>query len=159
MSEFKEVRMGLGISQDEAAKILNISRRTYQNYEKLESCDKLRYKSALMLFKELTKIDEEHGLLTISKIKETVNRVFENYDVKSCYLFGSYAKGKAIEESDVDLLIDSEITGLAFFGLVEDLRENLHKLVDLILLDHLDNNPKLLIEVLKDGIKIYGRDS
>ena len=159
MNDFKEVRMGLGISQAEAAKILNISRRTYQNYEKLESCDKLRYKSALILFKELTKIDEEHGLLTLNKIKETVNKVFENYDIKSCYLFGSYAKGKATENSDVDLLIDSEITGLAFFGLVEDLRENLHKLVDLVLLDHLEKNPKLLMEVLRDGIKIYGRNS
>ena len=33
--------------------------------------------------------------------------VFGNYSIDYCYLFGSYAKGKATEVSDVDLLIST----------------------------------------------------
>lgn len=49
-----------------------------------------------------------------------------NYD-SFCYLFGSYAKNTANELSDVDLLVSTKITGMAFFGLAEKLREALHK--------------------------------
>lgn len=80
----------------------------------------------------------------------------KKYDIKSCYLFGSYAKGKEKETSDVDLLIDSEITGLDFYGLVEELRNALHKKIDLLTMKSISNNSVMLTEILKDGIKIYG---
>ena len=66
--------------------------------------------------------------------------MFKNYDIIFCYIFGSYAKNNATPLSDVDLLIDSEVTGLDYFGLVEDLRQGLHKKVDLIKLSQLENN-------------------
>lgn len=71
-------------------------------------------------------------------------------------MFGSYAKGKAKPDSDVDLLISSNIKGLQFFALVEDLRNALHKKVDALDIKQLNNNPDLTNEILKDGIKIYG---
>ena len=58
--------------------------------------------------------------------------------------------------SDIDLLIDSDITGLDFFGLVEELRQTLHKKIDLLRINQLENNQELLREIMKDGIKIYG---
>ncbi len=73
-----------------------------------------------------------------------------------CYLFGSYAKGKATENSDVDLLISTSISGLAFYGLIEDLREALKKKVELLRKEELANNSQLIDEILKDGIKVYG---
>ena len=101
-------------------------------------------------------VDEDHSILTIAKITEIVTDTLSHYHVEYCYLFGSYAKGKAKENSDVDLLVATDITGMDFFGLAEDLRENLHKRVDLLNLDQLDNNRALLNDILKDGIKIYG---
>ena len=80
----------------------------------------------------------------------------EQYGISYCYLFGSYAKGTAKETSDVDLIVSNELRGLKFFGMVEDLRENLHKKVDVLDVGQLENNLKLLNEVLMDGIKIYG---
>ena len=59
-------------------------------------------------------------------------------------------------KSDIDLLIDTEVTGLDFFGLIEELRQSLHKKIDLLKINQLDNNQELLKEILKDGIKIYG---
>lgn len=101
-------------------------------------------------------IDEEHGIITIKQIKDVCSRVLKNYEVDFCYLFGSYAKGKAKETSDVDLLISVNVTGIKFFGLVEELRESLKKKVDLLDLNQLNNNEALVKEILKDGIKIYG---
>ena len=63
---------------------------------------------------------------------------------------------EAMNRGDVDLLISSDITGLRFYGLVEELRSVLHKKVDLLTLPQLVNNPELLDEVLKDGVKVYG---
>ena len=156
MNEFKRIRNSMGLSQIEAAKLLNVSRRTYQNYENSDSSDSLKYRYALSMFKELTKIDENHGILPKSRIIEIVKEVFEKYDIKSGYLFGSYAKDKATESSDIDLAIDSDITGLDYFGLVEELRENLHKTIDLLTFKSIENNPTMLLEILRDGVKIYG---
>ena len=82
--------------------------------------------------------------------------VFADYDIEYCYLFGSYAKGKATETSDVDLLIGTSVSGIHFYGLVEAIREGLHKRVDILNREQLESNLELINEILKDGIKIYG---
>ena len=156
MNELKKIRESLNITQVEASKMLNISRRSYQKYEALENenDDKLQY--YIYKLRELNLIDEEHGILKLDDIKREINNILSKYKINFCYLFGSYAKNKATPLSDIDLLIDSEITGLDFYGLVEDLREKLHKKIDLLTLKSLSNNPVMLTEILKDGIKIYG---
>ena len=96
-------------------------------------------------------------LRTYSNYEKTVcAEVFSNYSVSYCYLFGSYAKGKATPTSDVDLLICTEAEGLLFFGLIEELRERLRKKVDVLDQKQLANNLELTNEILKDGIKLYG---
>lgn len=45
-------------------------------------------------------------MLTIDRIKKTVSKYGKRYGIKSAYLFGSYAKGNANENSDVDILIE-----------------------------------------------------
>jgi len=47
-------------------------------------------------------------MLTVEQIKHTVADYFKDKPVKSVYLFGSYAKGEAKEDSDVDLLVEFE---------------------------------------------------
>ena len=101
-------------------------------------------------------IDEEHGVLSIEDITKICERVFAQYDVEYAYLFGSYAKGRATEKSDVDILISTSVTGLAFLGLVEELRVELHKKVDILDKNQLTGNLELTEEILKDGIMIYG---
>ncbi len=83
-------------------------------------------------------------------------RILSEYDVDYCYLFGSYAKGKASGSSDVDLLISAKVTGLKYYELVERLREALHKKVDVLDTKQLLKNEELLNEVLKEGVRIYG---
>ncbi len=153
----KELRKDKKLTQVECATYLGVPIRTYQNYEIDANKQKsLKYAYMMEKLKQYGFVDEEHGILSIQKIKELCEEVFSSRDVDYCYLFGSYAKGKATETSDVDLLISTSITGLAFFDLVESLRESLKKKVDLLNTDQLKNNPELVNEILKDGVKIYG---
>jgi len=144
------------MSQIEAAKFLEISRRTYQKYEALENESDNKLKYYIFRLNELNVLDEEHGILEIDDIKKIVDNIFSKYNINFCYLFGSYAKNKATPQSDIDLLIDTGLTGLDFFGLIEELRRALHKKINLLKINQLDNNQELLKEILKDGIKIYG---
>ena len=93
---------------------------------------------------------------SIEHIKNIIEPIAESYQLPAVYLFGSYAKGKATEKSDVDLLVAMPVDGMKFFELVETLREKLKKKVDLLDIAQLNNNPTLVQEILKDGIKIYG---
>ena len=156
MNELRSTREKLKLTQIDAAKILNISRRTYQKYESIEDNKDQKLQYYVYVLNKLLIIDEENGILEIEDIKQKVSEILSKYNVNFCYLFGSYAKGKAVPTSDVDLIIDSDITGLDYFGLVEELRESLHKRVDLLKVNQLDNNQQLLKEIMKDGIKIYG---
>ena len=156
--ELKELRIEKGLTQSQCANFLGIPLRTYSRYENDENKkNSIKYQFMMDKLSEYGFIDEEHGVLTLEQIKNTCTNVFKNYDVDFCYLFGSYSKRKANEKSDVDLLISTNITGIKFFGLVEELRENLKKKVDLVDIHQLNNNEALIKEILKDGIRIYGQ--
>ena len=153
----KELRINKGLTQQACAKFLGISLRTYIRYETDASkTDTLKYRYMLKELETYGFIDEEHGVLTIENIKIACVEIFQNYDVEYCYLFGSYAKGKAKGASDVDLLIATPLNGLQFFEMVELLREKLCKKVDALHQTQLNNNLELTHEILKGGIKIYG---
>ena len=52
--------------------------------------------------------------------------------------------------------IYTPISGMHFYDLVETIREGLKKKVDVLNREQLNNNPDLMNEILKDGVKIYG---
>ena len=124
----KQLRINKGLTQKECAIFLGVPIRTYVRYENDESkSDTIKYRFMIEALNRYGNIDEEHGILDVEQIKNVCSQVFSNYEVEFCYLFGSYAKGKAKETSDVDLLISAKVTGIKFFGLVEELREVLKK--------------------------------
>jgi len=55
----------------------------------------------------------------------------ESYGVEEIGLFGSYARGEATEQSDIDLVVDMPSSFTAFFGLQEYLERMLGKRIDL----------------------------
>lgn len=157
MESLKELRTKKKLTQHQAAELTGISLRSYISYEtKPERAGTLKYRYLAEQLEQYNQINEEHGILELDDIRKICAEVFAGYKVNYCYLFGSYAKGKATERSDVDLLIDTETNGLKYFGLVEDLRTSLHKKVDALDINQLKNNYELTKEILKDGIKIYG---
>lgn len=153
----RDLRKQKKLTQAKCAGYLGIPLRTYQNYETdKKKQTSLKYEMMLLKLEQYGFIDEKHGVLSILQIKEICNDVFSSYEVEYCYLFGSYAKGKGTEESDVDLLISTPVSGLRYYEMVEALREGLKKKVDVLNVEQLRDNLALTNEILKDGIKIYG---
>lgn len=157
MDTLKELRIEKKMTQQQVADLMGISLRSYKSYEnEPQKANTIKYKYILEALKNTNVIDEEHGILEISDIVKKCSEIFRNYDINYCYLFGSYAKGKATQTSDVDLLISSNIKGLKFYGLVEEIRSSLHKKVDVLDINQLKDNLELVNEILADGVKIYG---
>ena len=96
-------------------------------------------------------------IYTPRQIKVILQPVFADYNVKKAILFGSYAKGSAERGSDVDILVDSGLKGLAFFGLLEDVTTRLDKPVDMIDISQVAKNSDVDAEIEKSGVLIYER--
>ena len=73
---------------------------------------------------------------SIDEIRKIVEPIAKKYSLKAVYLFGSYARDEATEDSDVDILIDrtgSTISGmLDMGGLYNELKEKIGKEIDLV---------------------------
>lgn len=77
----------------------------------------------------------------IEEITEKIRPIAENYKIDKICLFGSYARGEAVEESDIDLIVNAnQLRGLKFFGFYEDLKEAFQKNVDLITEEQISRN-------------------
>ena len=149
----KEIRKSCGLTQPEAANLVGMPFRTYCRYE-----DDASYVGTFK-YRYLVDLLENHAkarMLTIESIKEAVSDVCARFPVDACYLFGSYAKGEATKDSDVDLLIVSSVEGIEYYDLLGSLEGRLSKKVDLLRLETAIQNVKLMNEILKDGKKIYG---
>lgn len=95
-------------------------------------------------------------IYTIPAIKSLLQPVFDGYKIKKAVLFGSYAKGAAAQNSDVDILVDSGLKGLAFFGLLEDVVNALDKNVDLLDTSQIVPDSIVDKEITENGVLIYG---
>lgn len=153
-----EVRKEFGLSQQAAANIAHMPLRSYVRYEgDNEYGNALKRKAIIEAIVNECEITEDKGVLSLNQIIKGVNNVIANRYQKSvsfCYLFGSYAKGYATEKSDVDLCVATELIGLDYVGLAEDIHLELHKKIDLVRLSNAGKD--LIVEIMKDGIKIYG---
>lgn len=151
--KLKELRKQLGLTQPEAANLLNIPFRTYCRYE-----DQPQYEGTFKYNQMISVLNENATsmVLKTETIKEVVSNICSKYKVNACYLFGSYAKGKARSDSDIDLMIISELEGIEYYQLLGDLENRLKKKIDLIRLETAIQNVKLMNEILKEGVKIYG---
>lgn len=153
----KQLRTQKKLTQKACASYLQIPLRTYQDYENdAQKQDSMKYQFMLQKLANYGVLDESHGVLCLEQIKSICSQVFKGKEISYCYLFGSYAKGKATANSDVDLLVSTPISGMQFYDLVEELREKLCKQVDVLNQDQLKDNLPLVEEILKDGVKIYG---
>lgn len=157
MSDIKQLRIEKRLTQKDAADMIGISLRSYISYENDPKKEgSFKYGIIRRMLQDVNPIDEDHGILMLSDIQTKCKPILDKYNVSFCYVFGSYAKGKADQHSDVDILVSTETGGLRFYELVEEIRSSLNKRVDVLSADQLANNIELTKEILKDGVKIYG---
>lgn len=78
----------------------------------------------------------------ISWIKEKTTPIAVRYGLRRMYLFGSYAKGTATENSDIDLLFEKgeKLSLLGVSSMLQDLKESLGCSVDLVSRDCLEKS-------------------
>lgn len=97
-------------------------------------------------------------VLEMEKIRSTVSELGKKYGAERIYLFGSYARGEARPNSDIDLRIDKgRIRGLfALAGLQLALEGSLGAKVDLLTSDSLDQ--RFLDRIQSEEVLLYGRE-
>lgn len=94
-------------------------------------------------------------MVDIDAIKNAVTNVAKKYGVSKAYLFGSYAKGTAIPDSDVDVRIDKgNLRGLfQLAGFKIELEELLGVSVDVLTTQSLDES--FLNNIRSEEIVLY----
>ena len=103
---------------------------------------------------------------TIEQLKDRIAPVALKYGLPAVYVFGSYAKGEATEDSDIDILVDKTGTALigmlAMGGLYNDLCEAIGKPIDLVTTgaleqeSTLERTPWFVENLNRERVKIYG---
>ena len=73
-------------------------------------------------------------MTAVADIQMTIAPIAKSYGVKRVYLFGSFAKGEAGPESDVDLLIEKgkPMSLLKISGMRQQCQEALNRSVDIV---------------------------
>lgn len=98
----------------------------------------------------------EKTIFTISDIKALVKPIAEKYKVKEIYLFGSYARGEADEESDLDFLVfgGEEFKLTMIFSLAEELRKVLNKDVDVFEIHEINEDSDFYKTIMKERLLV-----
>ena len=95
-------------------------------------------------------------IFTAEDIKTLVKPIAEKYHVKEVYIFGSYARGEANEESDLDFLIfgGENFKPTMIFSLAEELREIMEKPVDIFEIRELNIDSDFYKNVMKEKVLV-----
>lgn len=86
--------------------------------------------------KDLILEDIHPETLTIKQIKTRIKPIIVKHNIKEVYLFGSYARGEANRNSDVDIYCDrGDVNSLwKLSSLRDELEEALGKKVDIVII-------------------------
>lgn len=100
-----------------------------------------------------------NSVLSRSFIESVKCKIAKEFDVNQIELVGSYRRGEATEESDVDFLILSESypKGMQFIRMISRLEEDLGKEVGLVTINGLSENPmkKKVLDSMRKDIELY----
>ena len=105
---------------------------------------------------EFLKQESKKRVISLNEIKDICRPLFEKYNIKEAYLFGSYARGEANPNSDIDIYyVEKDDAGLYDdLDLFGELKEALNKEVDLIEKGAV-HDEKFFDIIKQDFIKIY----
>lgn len=100
-------------------------------------------------------------ILSIEDIKNAIQDIIERddyYSISKIVLFGSYARGEAEKNSDIDLVVyDSPLfRGMKVYSFIGDLKEKLRKDIDLFIDRNIVKESKFYSNILNDGEVVYG---
>ena len=95
-------------------------------------------------------------IYTIENIKDVVIPIANMYNVESIYLFGSYARGEANENSDLDFLVFGgekfKLTNI--FALAEDLRIAFQRQVDVFEISEINTDSDFYSTIMNERLYV-----
>lgn len=96
------------------------------------------------------------SVFTMEQIAAAVKPLADKYRVKEIYLFGSYARGEADENSDLDFLVfgGEMFRRTMIFALAEDLREVLKKNVDVFEITEVNPDSNFYQTIMKEKVLV-----
>ena len=99
--------------------------------------------------------DIKSNIYTIKEIKTIIKPILNKYGIFEIYLFGSYARGEAKENSDIDIYCDKgNVRTFIDQGMLEDELENaLNKKIDIIFTSS-TLNEYFKEQIMEDMIKL-----
>ena len=94
----------------------------------------------------------EKGVFTLEMITEIVKPIALKYDVEAIYLFGSYARGEATADSDLDFLVfgGNSFKKTLIFALSEELREAFERAVDVFEIHEINKESSFYDTIMKE---------
>lgn len=94
---------------------------------------------------------------TLSEIRSIAQPIARRYGIEALYLFGSYARGEATPESDLDFRVDrGGMTDLLELGgLYSDLESVFQKKLDVLTTQML--SPVFLERIRREEVLVYAR--
>ena len=98
----------------------------------------------------------ENTVITLENITALVKPIAEKYHVNAIYLFGSYARGEADENSDLDFLVFGgegfKLTSVLALG--EELREVLKKKVDIFEIREVNKDSEFYRTIMREKVLV-----
>ena len=95
-------------------------------------------------------------VLSFENIVSLVKPLAEKYHVKEIYLFGSYARGEANADSDLDFLVfgGENFKPTLIFALGEELREAFQKDVDVFEIREVNQGSNFYNTIMKEKVLV-----
>ena len=95
-------------------------------------------------------------VFTMEHIVAKVKPLADKYRVKEIYLFGSYARGEADENSYLDFLVygGEQFKRTMISALAEDLRETLEKKVDVFEIGEVNPDSNFYKTIMKEKVLV-----
>ena len=105
--------------------------------------------------KEIIGKDKGNKIYTIEEIRARAVPIAKKYGVKKFSLFGSYARGEADSQSDLDFLYDAINSKemFAYFGFLQELENEFKCHVDLV--SDSISDKKFLTEIKQNELLLY----
>lgn len=95
-------------------------------------------------------------VLTKNELETLIRILLRKYNAESALLFGSYARGEATAESDIDLIVvggeNFKVKDIFAFG--EELRQMTNKNVDAFEIREVNKGTPFYETVMNEGVRI-----
>ena len=100
----------------------------------INKLDRISNRNSYLRYLVANDVDKKKDIYTLSEIKKIIKPILNSYQINDIYLFGSYARGEANKDSDVDIYCEKgKIKTLIEQGrMEEELEKALKKDVDIV---------------------------